>query len=96
MKQVFRRASAKQTDTVDVRYFQIQTMISTLQSRCKQGLPCDLLLDSILRILESLPLSTDEYGRAICHLSNCERYLKLNERGAAVYELRLLAAGMSG
>ena len=94
MTQVFRKPDAHQKDTLEVRYFQIKAMIVTLQNRCKQGLPCELLLDSIYRVLESLPLSTDDYGRAVCHLSNCERYLKLGERGAAGYELRILAGGL--
>jgi hypothetical protein len=41
-------------------------------------------------LLESLPLTSDEYGRASNHLRNANRYLASGERGAAQFELRML------
>ena len=46
-------------------------------------------------LLESLPLSTSEFGLAMNRLNNARRYLKSNECGAARYELRLLIGGLT-
>ncbi len=45
-------------------------------------------------LLESLPLSTDEFGLACTRLDNARRYLEFTEPGAARYELRLLASSL--
>lgn len=42
------------------------------------------------RVVDSLPLATDQYDRARSRLSNCRRYLISGEYGAASYELKLL------
>lgn len=47
-----------------------------------------------LQLLESLPLSTSEFGLAVSRLRNAHRYLASDERGAAHYELRLLAGSL--
>jgi len=96
MTQIFQKADSKPKDSIELRHYQIGLMISVLQNRCEQGLPWELLLQSIRQILESLPLASDDFDRAICHLTNCERYLQLNERGPAVYELRLMGRVLSG
>ena len=41
-------------------------------------------------LLESLPLTTSEFGVATNRLNNARRYLEFDEQGAARYELRLL------
>ena len=46
-------------------------------------------------LLESLPLSTSEFGLATTRLNNARRYLESSERGAARYELRLLIGGLT-
>ena len=46
------------------------------------------------RIIESLPLSTDEFGLAMNRLRNASRYLRSHERGAARYELKMLARSL--
>ena len=43
-----------------------------------------------VQVLESLPLSTEEYGMALNRLRNCVHYLKQGEWGAAGYENRLV------
>jgi hypothetical protein len=46
-------------------------------------------------LLESLPLSTTEFGVATNRLQSVFRYLESGECGAASYELRLLTRGLS-
>ena len=53
-------------------------------------------LTEALVLLESLPLSTSEYGLAASRLNNARRYLESSERGAARYELRLVAGSLNG
>ena len=42
------------------------------------------------QVLDSLPLTSEEFGVALNRLANAQRYLLSGERGAACYELRLL------
>ena len=51
-------------------------------------------LQQVREILDSLPLPTDEYATAFNRLRNAHRYLVSQERGAARYELALLAASL--
>jgi len=46
-------------------------------------------------LLESLPLDTSQFALACGRLMNAERYLNADEPGAARFELRLLAAGIT-
>lgn len=50
--------------------------------------------DEISHLVESLPLSTDQYDSAISRLNNCRRYLVSDEFGAAVYELKMLVGAL--
>lgn len=45
--------------------------------------------------LETMPLSTDEFGAAKNRCENARRYRQSNECGAAKFELRLLLKGLS-
>ena len=56
----------------------------------------DLLeeLQAIRQMLDSLPLATDDYSTASNRLRNANRYLDSRARGAAGYELRLLAGSL--
>jgi hypothetical protein len=47
-------------------------------------------LEPLRLLLEALPLETTEFGRAVNRLANARHYLEAGERGAALYELRLL------
>jgi hypothetical protein len=51
-------------------------------------------LESVRSLLESLPLSTGEYGIGQNRLRNAERYLKSQEHGAARFELQMLAGSL--
>lgn len=46
--------------------------------------------EQVRRLLEALPLTTEEFGRALNRLANARRYLSSGEDGAARYELCLL------
>ena len=48
-------------------------------------------LGEVQALLEALPLSSGAFCRVSNHLKNAERYLQSHERGAAAYELRMLA-----
>ncbi len=52
-------------------------------------------LESIARLLESLPLATQEFDLAGIRLRNARRYFQSDEIGAARYELRLLRGQLS-
>ena len=45
--------------------------------------------------LDTMPLSTDEYGTSRNRCQNARRYRRVGEYGAARYELRLLLKGLS-
>lgn len=47
-------------------------------------------LNNLRRVLESLPLSHEEFAIAVNRLDNARRYLASGEDGAARFELRLL------
>lgn len=51
-------------------------------------------LQDVCDLLESLPLASDEYQTAKNRLRNAHRYLVSQERGAARYELNLLAGSL--
>ena len=51
-------------------------------------------LQEVRDLLDSLPLATGEYGIASNRLRNAHGYLVSQERGAARYELRLLAGSL--
>ena len=46
-------------------------------------------LEKVSSLLDSLPLNTDDYHLARRRLSSCLRYIRVNEIGAAKYELGL-------
>ncbi len=51
-------------------------------------------VEQISDLLESLPLAAGDYGTATNRLRNAHRYLRSEERGAARYELQLLAGSL--
>ena len=51
---------------------------------------CYDLMDETRRLLDSLPLGTEEHNLSCICLNNARRYWQSNETGAARYELRLL------
>jgi hypothetical protein len=47
------------------------------------------------KVLEALPLTTAEFATARNRLNNARTYLESGERGAALFELRLLRRSMN-
>lgn len=91
MTQTLINSPVRESDSVDGRYRELTRKLAALQRRCRGGLCCERLLDSVSDVLAGLPLTTEEYGRASCHVANARRYLASGERGAGGYELRMLA-----
>jgi hypothetical protein len=54
------------------------------------GQETDGEVDDLRILLETLPLSADEFGLACNRLTNAKRYLQSNEPGAAMWELNAL------
>ncbi len=52
----------------------------------------DERVDHLHALMETLPLSSDDFGIACNRLGNARRYLRSNERGAARWELNALAS----
>lgn len=91
MPQTLVHSPFQQEDSVDLRFREMTRIVVALQRRCRHGLSCERLLQSLSDVLAGLPLTTEEYGRAVCHVANARRYLAAGERGAGGYELRMLA-----
>ena len=51
-------------------------------------------LGEVQALLEALPLSSGDFCRVSNNLKNAQRYLQSHERGAAAYELRMLAGAV--
>ena len=51
-------------------------------------------LQEVRNQLDALPLASDDYSTAANRLRNAHRYLVSQERGAARYELQLLAGSL--
>ena len=82
------------TTTCDAIRHEVALTLAAVQKMIECGhTPCDEL-DDVRCLLESLPLTTGEYGVARNRLRNAHRYLKSQERGAARFELRLLAGSL--
>ena len=93
MPQMLTTYSARTTRSLDIdaRYHEVSRQVTALQRRCRQGLYCERSLKLLSDQLATLPLTTEDYSRACCHLANATRYLAAEEGGAANYELRMLA-----
>ena len=66
-----------------------------LLTRVSTGTPSAAGFDAARAAMEALPLTTEEAAVARNHLNNVRSYTIAAERGAACYELRLLANGLT-
>jgi hypothetical protein len=83
-----------QTATPDtIRQELLQTIEHLLQCLHRESAVLDDLQE-VRDLLDSLPLASDEYATAFNRLRNAHRYLVSQERGAARYELQLLAGSL--
>jgi hypothetical protein len=81
------------TTIQEVRQEAILKLAAVLQMLQRRSDPRDHL-ETVRSLLESLPLSTGEYGMAQNRLRNAERYLRSQEHGAARFELQMLAGSL--
>jgi len=77
------RASATSAELVRL----IQKAIDTVKSMAEAF----AALDEVARVLEALPVTTADYQVMSHHLLNARRYLACGERGAALYEIDMVA-----
>jgi hypothetical protein len=91
MPQTLTHSPVRQSDSVADRFSAGHRLVTSLQRSCRRGVSCERLLQSVEDVLAGLPLTSEEYGRAHCHVTNVRRYLTAGERGAGGYELRMLA-----
>ena len=86
-------AAVSQTDELQRQFF---AQLGSLQQSIAAGDETSTLeaWHETRNLLDSLPLATDQYDRAVSRLKNCRRYLISSEFGAAVYELKLLIGAL--
>ena len=75
---------------VDVLYLRVARSLDHLNRKIRQNKAELADFSMVHRLLGSLPLSTDEYAVSFRRLTNAHSCCLQSERGAAVYELRLL------
>jgi hypothetical protein len=68
--------------------------LARLRAQMRLGINVSRELSEIQGVLESLPLSTSEFGLAHNRLQNALKYLEAAEPGAARYELQLLETSL--
>ena len=75
---------------VDVVYLKFARSLDHLDSKIRQNKAELADFSMVHRLLSSLPLPTDEYSISFLRLTNAHSCCLQSERGAAVYELRLM------
>lgn len=68
--------------------------LAWLRAKMAIGIDVSRALQDFHGVLESLPLSTGEFGLASNRLNNAGKYIASAESGAARYELRLLETSL--
>jgi len=65
-------------------------LLGRLTQQLREGLSGDTELEDMRFLLETLPLTTEQFGLATNRIQNAYRYFKASERGAAKWELNAL------
>jgi hypothetical protein len=68
----------------------VLSSLARLVQQLRRGHSTNGELENLQALLESLPLSTQDFGLACNRLQNAQRYLHARERGAAKWELHAL------
>ena len=68
-------------------------LVSQLATAIIQRRATRLLFKDVEGMLETLPLATEHYASARCHLRNALDYYCDGENGAALFEVRLITQG---
>jgi len=65
-------------------------LLTKLTQQLREGLSGNTELEDMRFLLETLPLTTEQFGLATNRIQNAYRYFKASERGAARWELDAL------
>jgi hypothetical protein len=76
-------------------YAHAASELATLLAEVAEGNASAAEFDEARAALEALPLNVEEAAIARNRLSNARNYAEAGERGAACYELRLLARSLA-
>ena len=81
--------------TLEQIYSHATACLDALIDQASSGTPPAESWDVARKALEALPLATEEAAVMRNRLANAQSYLEAGERGAARYELRLLACSLA-
>ena len=84
------------TATLESVFRPVVTALAQLVTRRQNGQDTQQQISEMSKLLETLPLSAEEFGLACNRLRKAQRYLKLSERGAARWELAALERHIIG
>lgn len=70
----------------------VLSALASLVRRIGRNVACNSDLSEIQSLLETLPLSSDDFGISCNRVSNARRYLSSHEWGAARWEIGMLAS----
>lgn len=76
--------------TIESAFLPLLAALSQLTRQLGRGSLTPEKVDEVLGMLETLPLSSYDFGIARNRLCNAQRYLSSNETGAAHWELRAM------
>lgn len=84
-----------QTETAAIRAALMDRVVDLMVQKTLAREFWPELYDRGRRVLEGLPLATDEFGLALQRLQNALEYSSHEDFGAAAYELRLVRGQLS-
>ena len=90
MSPVQSRTSEKLVNVWDAAIAAIEALAGQVRKRGD----VDGQLGEVQALLQALPLSSGDFCRVSNNLKNAQRYLQSHERGAASYELNMLAGAV--
>lgn len=80
---------------VDERLRILSQLTQSLLRQLLQQRIAENAWSQLRELVESLPLTTDEFARCLNRLTNAERYVAQGELGAAKFELRIFVRQVS-
>ena len=84
----------KKTNSALGLFPSVLSSLGRLAQKIQQAQPCERELDELQMLLETLPLTSDEFGVACDRLRNAQRFLQKGEGGAARWELNALRSAL--
>lgn len=88
------RTHANPNTNPDSVFRPVLTALGRLAQRLRNGQDANGEVEDQRDLLETLPLSTEEFGLAVSRLANAYRFLEANEAGAARWELNAVTASL--